>query len=355
MNIESEEFLEDLLKACGPSGFEEWSTGIWYRRTDRYADTMERDVMGNTIATLNPGLPFKVMIAGHCDEIGFIVTNITDEGFLYVEPIGGIDKKVVPGSQVIILAGDKHINGVIGKQAIHLEESDNRDRPEKIKDLFIDIGADNKVHASSIIPIGSPVTFKPNYLRLCGDNFSSKGCDDKVGAFVASEVIKILSQNKSKLKVQVNAVATVQEEVGLRGAVTSAYGVNPDVGFAVDVGWASDVPYANKNEIGDVRLGGGGVIHPGPATNKKLYNLVKDTAKALTIPYQVQASGYPDGTDTSAIQLARAGAATCLISIPNRYMHTQVETCSKYDLEMTAQLIAETILRINPDMDFIPR
>ena len=181
------------------------------------------------------------------------------------------------------------------------------------------------------------------------------GFDDRVSAFVVSEVIKILSKKKKQLKVGVYSTATVQEEVGLRGATISAYNINPDVAFAVDVSFASDTPYSNKNELGDISLGKGGIIHPGPANNRVLYNLVKDIGKKKKIPYQIQASGYPDGTDTSAIQLSRKGTATVLVSLPLRYMHTQVETCSFKDLENTAKLIAETILAIKPTTDFIPR
>jgi len=367
MNGESKEFLGKLLRESGASGFEENPQRVWLQRTKRFADKVERDVMGNSIAILKPDLDFKVMLAGHCDEIGLILTHISDEGFLYFDTIGGIDRSVVCGSHVDILTDNyikkngetRRINGkvrgIIGKKAIHLETATERGKVPKIKDLYIDIGANDKKDAKKVVEVGNPVTFIANYTELRNGIFTSKACDDRVGAFVVSEVIKILSKKKNKLKVGVYSVATVQEEVGLRGATTSAFGVDPNVGFAVDVSWTSDTPDANKKELGEVDLGKGGILHPGPANNRILYDLVKSVGKSGKIPIQIQSSGYPGGTDTAAIQLSRAGVATVLISIPLRYMHTQTETCSFIDIENTAKLIAATILKIKPTTSFIPR
>jgi len=357
MNSESKKFLEKLLLQCGPSGFEEKAHKVWCDRTKQYADSIERDVMGNSIAILNKDAQFKIMLAGHCDEIGFIITHISDEGFLYVEAIGGIDRSVIAGSHVTIQSEKGNVEGIIGKKAIHLESGSERGKALKITDAYIDVGFKSKKDAEKFVQVGDPVSFSPNFLELKNDLFSSKGCDDKVGAFVVSEVMKILHSKRKKLNKNVGifATATVQEEVGLRGAITSAFGINPDVAFATDVTFSSDTPEASKKELGDVKLGKGGVIHPGPANNRILYNLVKKVAKKKKIPFQVQSSGYPDGTDTSAIQLSRHGTATVLVSIASRYMHTPVEVCSYKDLENSAKLIVETILTIKPDMSFIPK
>ncbi len=355
MKPESKEFLKNLLMESGASGFEESPQRVWTERTKKYTDCIKTDVMGNTTAVLNPEAKYKVMLAGHCDEIGFIITYISDEGFLYFEAIGGIDKCVVCGSHVDILTQKGKVRGIIGKKAIHLETSDERGKVPKLKDLYIDIGASSKKDAKKVIEVGDCVTFIPNYTELRNGIFTSKACDDRVGSFIVSEVIKILSLQKSLLKVGVYGVSTVQEEVGLRGATTSAYNINPDVGFAIDVSFSSDTPEANKKELGEVELNKGCILHPSPACNRKLLEMIKKVAKKNKIPYQIQATGYPDGTDTAAIQLSRAGSATALISIPNRYMHTMVETCAFNDLENTAKLIAKTILQLKPGMDFIPK
>jgi len=357
MKSESKQFLKDFLEQCAPSGFEEHAQEVWVERTGEYADAINVDVMGNAIAVLNPKAEFKVMLAGHCDEIGFIVTHINSEGFIYVESLGGIDRSTLPGSEVWIRGSKGIVKGIIGKKAIHLEDSSERGKVSKVKDIYIDIGAKNKKQVTVLkgINVGDTVTFKPNYLELENDLISSKGCDDRAGAFIVSEVIRILSSKKNKLNVGVYGVSTVQEEVGLRGATTGAYGVTPNVGFAIDVTFSSDTPGASKTALGDVTLGKGIVIHPGPANNRKLLELVKKVGKKNKIKYQIQASGYPGGTDTDVIQLTKSGVATVLMSIPNRYMHTQVETVSLKDLESAAKLIARTILKITPKMSFIPK
>ncbi|HSG31572.1 MAG TPA: M42 family metallopeptidase [Thermodesulfobacteriota bacterium] len=354
MDKESKQFLVNLLNQSGPSGFEEETAKVWIDRTTKYADRVNKDVMGNSIACLNEGTSVKVMLAGHCDEIGFIVSHISDKGFIHIQPIGGIDRVTVSGAHVDILTEKGKIRGVIGKKAIHLEDYNEYGKAPKYPDILVDIGAKNKKDALKSVQIGDPVSYTPNFTELKNGIFSSKGCDDKVGAFVVSEVIKILSKKKDKLKVSVYAVATVQEEVGLRGATSGAYQVNPDVAFAVDVGWATVAPQGDVREIGTVNLGKGPVLHAGPVNNRKLLTLLKKVAKQKKIAYQLTSTGRPGGTDTSEIQLSRGGTATSLISIPNRYMHTQVETCAFKDLELTAKLIAETIVAIKPNTDFIP-
>jgi len=355
MNSESKKFLKEFLSQCGPSGFEEASQSVWTKRTRQYAQSVKLDVHGNAIAVLNPKADYKIMLAGHCDEIGFIISHITSDGFLCVVPIGGIDSGVLPGSQVKVQTEKGHIDGVIGKKPIHLMEEADRGKSTPIKDLWVDIGAKDREDALKVVALGDAISFAPNYMDLRNNIFTSKGCDDKTGAFVVSEVMKILSGKKLRKDIGVYSVSTVQEEVGLRGAKTSAYGINPQVGIAVDVGFASDTPSIDKRMVGEVSLGKGPVLHAGPAMNRALTKLVTDVAKRKKIPYQFSSVGRPDGTDTGNIQVTREGVATTLISVPNRYMHTMVETCSLDDLEFCAQLIAETILVITPKMDFIPR
>jgi len=272
-----------------------------------------------------------------------------------VVPVGGIDSGVLPGSQVKVQTEKGLVDGVIGKKPIHLMEECDRNKSVLIKDLWVDIGAKDKEDALKVVSLGDAVSFAPNYMELRNNIFSSKGCDDKTGAFVVSEVIKILSGKKLRKDIGVYGVSTVQEEVGLRGARTSAYGIDPQVGIAVDVGFASDTPGIDKRIVGEVALGKGPVLHAGPAINRALGKMFIDVAKRKKIPYQFSSLGRPDGTDTGAMQLSREGVATALISVPNRYMHTMVETCSLDDLGFCAQLIAETILEITPKMDFIPR
>jgi tetrahedral aminopeptidase len=355
MQAEPKDFLVKLLSQCGPSGAERDSRQVWAKRTEKFADEIHVDVHGNARAGLNPKAQFKIMIAGHIDEIGFLVSHIDKDGFIYLVPVGGIDPGVLPGSAVKILSEKGQIDGVIGKKPIHLLEENERGKSMQIKELWVDIGAKDRDDALKVIELGDPVSYAPNVKFLRNGMFTSKGCDDKVGAFVASEVIRILAGKKLNKQIGVWSVATVQEEVGLRGARTAAYCVDPQAAIAVDVGFASDTPGIDKKVVGEVALGKGPVLHKGPHTNDVLGRMLVDAAKKEKIPYQFSSIGRPDGTDTGAIQVARAGVATALVSIPNRYMHTMVETCSLEDLENSAELIAATILAMKPGMSFIPR
>lgn len=355
MQTESKQFLKELLNQCGPSGFEQKAQAVWTKRTKVYAEDIQRDVHGNAIAVLNSGAERRIMLAGHCDEIGFIISHISEEGFVHIIPIGGIDSGVLPGTQVKVLSAKGHVDGVIGKKAIHLMEPEERKKVLPIKELWVDIGASGRKDALKAVAVGDAVSYAPNFMELRNNLFTSKGCDNKMGAFVVSEVLKILSTSKKKLSVGVYSVSTVQEEVGLRGATTSAYGVNPDAAIAVDVGFASDMPGVDKRLVGDVGLGKGPILHAGPSINPILGKLLVDQAQKKKIPYQFSSLGRPGGTDTSEIQVTRGGVATALVSVPNRYMHTMVEMCSYDDLVYSAKLIAETILAITPKTSFIPR
>lgn len=354
MDQESKSFLKEFLAQCGPSGFEQKSQDFWVKRTEKFVERMDRDVHGNAVGIIHPDAEFKVMLAGHCDEIGFVISHISKEGCVYVIPIGGIDPGVLPGSQVKVMTRKGFVDGVIGKKPIHLMEDDERKKVLPIRDIWVDIGAKDRDDALKYVAVGDAVAFAPNFIELKNNCFSSKACDDKVGAFVVSEVMKILKGSKLSSKVGVYSVSTVQEEVGLRGATTSAFGIDPDVGIAVDVGWASDTPGIDQRVVGEVFLGKGPILHAGPDTNPVLRELLVGTAKTKKIPYQFTATGRPGGTDTGAIQVTRRGVATALVGLPNRYMHTMVETCSYSDLENGAKLIAETILAIKPGMSFIP-
>ncbi len=365
MQKESKKFLCDLFDQCGPSGFEEDAQACWSKRTKKYANKVTRDVHGNAIAVLHPKPRPKpkskkekairrVMLTGHCDEIGFIITHISDDGFLHIANIGGIDPGVLPGSQVKVMTSKGYLDGVIGKKPIHLMEPEDRKKTTQVKDLWVDIGAKDRKDALKVVRVGNPVAFAQNFLELKNGIFSSKGCDDKVGAFVVSEVIKILSK-KQTLDVEVWSVSTVQEEIGLRGARTSAFRVDPEIAIAVDVGFASDTPGIDKRVVGEVSLGKGPVLHAGPNINRALGKLLETTGKKKKIDCQFSSEPGATGTDANALQITREGVATALVSIPNRYMHTMVETCSFSDLENTAKLIAETILAITPKMNFIPK
>jgi len=292
------------------------------------------------------------MIAGHIDEIGLMITHVDDKGYLYVAQIGGMDPSLLVGQRVKIMTEKGEVFGVIGRKAIHQMDAEERKKNVEMKNIWVDIGSDSKKDAEKRVAIGDPIVVDVPYRRLNGDKIVSRATDDKVGAFIVAEVIRALS--KKKLNISVAGVATVQEEVGLRGAMTSVYSVNPDAGIAIDVGFASDHPETDPKKLGTVALGKGPVLHRGPNINPVLEKELFKTAKKIKVPYQVAAEPRGTGTDANAMQLSRGGVATALISIPNRYMHTPVEVISLTDLENSIKLLTEYLAAHPAQKDYRP-
>ncbi len=355
MEKQTFEFLRNLLNTMSPSGYEGEASTLWKERAKTFADKVWTDYHGNSIAVINESGSPRVMLAGHIDEIGFLVKYIDDSGFISFLPIGGHDPQITQGQRVWINTEKGRILGVICKKPIHLLSPEDRKKVVEIEKLWIDIGATSKEEVEKIVKIGDPITLAYNMEELLNNRIVSKGIDDKVGAFVVLEALRLLSERKPKAAVY--AVATVQEEIGLRGAKTSAFGIDPKVGIAVDVTFATDTPdfiKSDKKKFGDVKIGAGPVIARGPNINPKVFELLVKTAEEEGIPYQVEAIPRGTGTDANVIQLTRAGVATGLISIPNRNMHTPCEVVSKDDLENAYKLIAAFIKRIDESTDFTP-
>ena len=353
LSVGSKKFLEALLTSAGPSGFEEETAKVFRDYLNGFAQRVYTDVTGNTIGILNESAKMRVMLAGHYDEIGFQVVHISDEGLLYFRRVGGIDNITVPGTEVDVLTEKGKIPGVIGKKPIHLSTPEDRKHVLELHDLWIDIGAENKKDAEKLVTVGDPAVVKKNFSILGKNRVKSKGMDDKIGAFIVAETLRELS--KHKLNVAVYGVGTVQEEIGLRGATTSAFGVDPQVGFAIDVGFASDTPSADKKICGDTSLGKGPILVRNADNNQVLGKILRKTGDKHKIKYQnsadYKASG---GTDTAVIQLTRSGVATALLSIPTRYIHTPVEMCDLRDVEGAVKLLTETIAGFTGKESFIP-
>ncbi len=352
MRKQSLAFLEELLSVPSPSGFEQPAQAVVREYVKEFADKVSTDVHGNVIAALNPGAKTRVMLAGHVDEIGLMVTHISEKGFIHFAAIGGVDVSLVPGSRVHVHSKSGDILGVIGKKPIHHMTPEDRKKVPQMRDLWIDIGAKDKKQAAKYVRIGDPVTSTYGYQRLLGDIVVARGFDDRIGSFVVADTLRALAGRK--LPVAVYAVSTVQEELGLRGARTSAFGVEPHAGIAVDVGFATDFPDADQKTLGEVHVGKGPILARGPNINPVLGALLEKAADAKKIPYQVAAEPRATGTDANAMQITRSGVAAALVSIPNRYMHTPVEVISLKDAENAVKLIAAGIMATKPGMDFTP-
>jgi len=351
-------FLERLLDAPGPSGFEVRAARVWRKEAETFASDVKVDVSGNSFATVNSGGGPTVMLAGHIDEIGLQVTHMDEEGYLYVDEIGGWDPQVLVGQRVTVLSRGGDVPGVIGKKAIHLIQPDERLKASKTRQLWVDVGAADRDELAKLgIRVGDPMIIAQGMVRLAGDLIASRAIDDRVGAFVVLEAIRMLSQDPKPPIASATAVATVQEEIGFQGggARTSAYSVDPDVAIVVDVTFSTDVPDSEKKELGEHSLGGGPVLSRGSAAHNEVFEMLATVAEEEGISYTIQASPKATRTDADGIHLTRNGVPTGLVSVPNRYMHSPNEVVSVEDLFNTAKLIAAFIRRLRPDTDFTPR
>jgi putative aminopeptidase FrvX len=337
-------FLAELLHARSPSGYEAEAQAVFDRHVKPAADRYARDALGNRLATLNPQGDPVLMLAGHMDELGLIVTYVNKEGFLYFDTIGGHDLSVISGRRVLIQTANGPVKGVTGKRAIHLMDDEDRKRVPKKHEIWIDIGARSKEEALDRVNIGDVATYDHELEMFCGSIGTARAFDNKVGAYVVGETLIRLAKARRKLAARVVSVATAQEEIGVRGATTSAYLADPHIAVAVDVGHATDHPDCDNRRFGETKLGGGPILCRGANINPKVYERLLRAAKKLRLPYQVEADPRPTGTDARAIQMGRAGVATGLVSIPLRYMHTPSEVVDLEDVERCVQLLVEFAL-----------
>lgn len=345
------EFLRQLVETPSPSGFEQRIQQLVRTYVADFADTVETDLHGNVIACRNPDAPLRVMLAGHCDQIGMIVTHIDDNGFIYAQTIGGWDPQQLIGQRMTIWSETGGIPAVIARKPIHLLKDDERKQVVKLEDLWLDIGARSREEVLGKIRIGDGVTLQLGYQEMRNRLANAPGMDNRTGLWV---VLEALRRCGPALKCAVYSVSTVAEEIGLRGARTSAFGVDPHVGIAVDVTHATDCPTIDQRQLGDIRLGAGPVVFRGPNINPRVAARLFETGENNRIKHQPAALGRAASNDSNALQVTRAGVATGLVALPNRYMHSAVETVSLDDLDAAADLLAEFLNSIHADDDFTP-
>ncbi len=345
-------FLEALTSAPSPSGYEQPVRKVYADYTAGFADAVRSDTHGNVIAVRNSDGAPRLMFAGHCDELGFQVNYIDDRGYIYFNTIGGHDAGLVPGRRVVIHSANGPVPGVTGRRAIHLTPASERGKPAKIDNIWIDAAVRDKEEAEKLVRVGDPVTYDVALQDLRNGVVAGRALDNKVGTWVVGEALRRV--DSARLQASVHAVATVQEEIGLRGAETSAYGLAPQVAVAVDVTHATDHPNVDKKTAGDVTLGGGPTISRGPNFNPVVVDKLIEAAEALDMPWQLEAAARGTGTDANAIQLSRAGVPTGLVSVPLRYMHTPAEVVALADANNAAALLAEFANRLTPTDDFTP-
>lgn len=342
--MDVKEFLVSASLAHGVSGFEFMNiASVVKDAMAGFVDEIQTDVLGNVIGIKRgEGSDPRpaIMLAGHMDEIGLMVTKIEEGGFLRFTQVGGVDPRILPAHEVIVY-GKKPLSGVIGVKPPHLTSREEAQKAHKMEDLFIDTGLPED-DVRNLVRVGDIATFKRQVSDLMQDGFSGKSLDDRAGVAVILACLDELS--KYKVNADVYAVATTQEEVGLRGALVSSYGIQPDIGIAIDVCHAETpgVPEWRTSSMGKgPALAQGGNIHP------KVHAGLEKAAKELGITVQKEIAPAATGTDAWAIQVTRAGVATGLVSIPLRYMHTSVETLSAGDVEQAGKLLARFIASVD--------
>ena len=348
------EFFRKFMGTICPTGYEEEAATVWCEEAGKFADRTWIDVHGNSYAVVNEGGSPRIMLAGHADEIGLQICYVDKEGYLFFSGLGGWDPQILPGQRVRIRTDSGIVIGVVGRKPIHLLDPEERKKVVKLDDLWIDIGAKDKEEALKLVAIGDAGVLDYDFIELRNGLVVGRGLDDRSGAFTILEAARIAKDLNPKAAIY--AVATVQEEIGCRGATTAAFSIDPQVGIAVDVGFATDTPSlaSAKKQIGEADMGKGPIVGRGPNISPKLFRLFQAAADANKIPYQTQAYPRPTGTDARAIQITRGGVAAGLVSLPSRYMHSPSEIVHLDDIENAARLIAHTIANIDGDTDLIP-
>ena len=352
MNDDSKNFLRHLVETPSPSGYEQDVQKLVRDRITPWCDQVRTDVMGNVFGIRNPDGKPRVMLAGHCDQIGFVINHLTEEGFLHLDHVGGVDPVVAASQRVAIMSKGGLVPGVIGRKAIHLMDDDDKKKVPKLHDLYIDIGAKNKEDALKLVAIGDAGVFTQPYVELANERAVSMAFDNKMGTWIVTETLRLLQDRQ--FDACVIGVSTVQEEIGLRGATASAFSSEAQVGIALDVAHATDTPGVEKKKAGDFHVDAGPMIYRGANINPRIFELLVEAAEREKIPYQVAGAARGTGTDANAMQLSRGGMATGLLSVPLRYMHTPNELLSLHDLENTARLLAAFCRSLKRDQDFTP-
>lgn len=352
MRTESLDFLRSLMNTPTPSGFEAPGQRLWCQYARQFADDVQTDVYGNALAILNPGARPKVVLDGHCDEIGLMIKHIDDQGFIYVQPIGYLLPARLPGKRVQIHTAKGPVLGVIMAIPPHMWQHLKDKKEPQIKDVVIDIGAADGKAARKRVAVGDPMTTVGDFEMLTDDVVVGRAFDDRVGAFVAIETLRLIAEQRDQLNCCVIAHSAVQEEVGIFGAMMSVFNIRPDAAIAIETGICSDFPGVDPAQFGDIKLGGGPNIYIGRENHPALVERFRAQAKAKRIPLQVVPHDDGHGTNASSFYMDVGGVPSALIGVPTRYIHSAVETSSLKDMVRTAKLLAAVCLDIKKDESF---
>jgi endoglucanase len=347
--------LLNLLSVSSPSGFEAQGQAAWAQSIKPWADGIENDAYGDTWATFQgSSSEWKMLLAAHSDEIGFMIQNITDDGFIYLNRIGGSDRAIARGKRLRFLGDHGPVIGVIGNTAVHLRDKDEDKIPE-VYQLFVDIGARSRAEVeASGLRAGHPAVFVEEPTQLLNGRLTGRGIDNRVSGFVLTQVFQRLRERGLKPRATLIALNTVQEEVGGYGARMAAFRFEPSLALVLDVTHATDSPGIDKNRHGTIKLGGGPTVSHGSANHPRLVKELVQIAQKLGLSLQHEATSNSTRTDTDFIFSSKTGVPSALVSIPLRYMHSTVETADLADIEQTVELLAGFVTEFDLKTDLRP-
>jgi putative aminopeptidase FrvX len=352
MRRESLDFLERYLNNASPTGFESSGQRLWLDYIRPYVDDYFADTYGTVVGVINPKAKYKVVIEAHADEISWFVNYITKEGLIYLKRNGGSDHQIAPSKRVNIHTKKGIVKGIFGWPAIHVRNDKTEEAPS-LKNIFLDLGCNSAEEVEKLgVHVGCVVTFDDEMMMLNDRYIVGRALDNRIGGFMIAEVARLLQEKKKKLPFGLYIVNAVQEEVGLRGAEMIAHRIKPDLAIITDVCHDTQTPMYDKKSQGDLTAGKGPVLTYGPAVHNNVLDALIEVAESKKIPFQRAAASRATGTDTDAFAYAGEGAASALISLPLKYMHTTVESVHKEDVDNVIKLIYETLLSLKDGHDF---
>jgi putative aminopeptidase FrvX len=346
--------LRELLCARGPSGYERAPAKVWRQAAGEFAD-VSTDVVGTPVALVpaRPGAsspPRRLLVMGHIDEIGLIVTHIDDEGYLWFRTVGGWDAQILVGQRLLLDTRKGPLTGVIGRKPIHLLRDEDTRKVAEVRELHIDIGARDGAQARELVRVGDVAVIDSQPAELPNGRLTARALDNRLGSYVALEAARLVAAAGGG-EWELAAVAAVQEETTFGGSRTSAFALEPSAAIVIDVTHATDAPGIELRELGKHELGSGAVISRGSALNQAMFDLLCRTAEEEQLPFTLEASART-GTDADAVHISRSGVPTGLVSIPIRYMHSPVELVQLQDVTAATRLVAATALRLDEHTSF---
>jgi len=344
MKKEAINYLKKIVEIPSPSGYEHYAQLEFKAAANKLGLPVSEDVLGNVVAHLAyPGKP-KLLLSAHIDEVGFVVKHIDDSGYLYIVPVGGVDKMLLPGSRVVITHRKRHYLGICGRKPIHLLSEQERNKFDW-ENLWIDCGFTSRNHALEHIAIGAPVVFNSDFAEMTETLIATRAADNKVGNALLVELMLRLASSKSDLKYDTYFASTVQEEIGLRGSMVTAANIKPEICLVIDAAHATDYSSANPKTQGEIKMEHGPVIAFSPDTDPRLVNRIIDIAEAKNLPYQRDVYPNASGTEAKAMQIQCGGISTATVSYPVRYMHSPSEIFSLKDADTLAEIIEQFVLQ----------